>query len=626
MKRFTKLFLTLALLFVAGSVSAKTEKVHATFANPSNTNTTWNGETKTFTWSTTYYNQLRNIGLPSGDITKYKKLVVDCDIKSGNQFRILIYKGGSNLTLYASNGVNEFILADTLATLYPNDYNEFLLACEEICLSGNNNAAPGEAVINDVYLETYNDEGEIVDATFASPSNTNTTWNAETKTFTWSTTYYNQLRNIGLPSGDISKYKKLVVDCDIKSGNQFRILFYKGGSNLTLYASNGVNEFILADTLATLYPNDYNEFLLACDEICLSGNNNAAPGEAVINRVYLETYPENESVYIPEIQYEEDPGKPSGDFIDFTEAFPSLQPKIGLGADEHPIVIGNGDVVVGARSKNVIADLSGYSKITFVTSPKMKLVLYMNHEVEAQQNAGDYTEGDAGKYVFMDVQADDNGIIEVDLTQFDKQDLNCICLPWDNNNKGTVWYLLLTEATSVPVKVGAAGYATFSSKKAVDFTNSSIKAYTAIVSGKDITFNRIYKVPANTGVLLWGAANAKDNIPIIGSGPLAAIQDNLIATDKAMDGEALAGKYILAENNGVVGFFKAGSSATLAAGKAYLVASAGARIILPGGEVTGISAVEAVEAETPVYNLQGQRVVKAVKGVNIKDGKKFIVK
>ncbi len=444
-KTLFKLFSVMAFCMLGlANVNAKVEQVHATFENPSNTNTTWDAATKTFTWSTTYYNQLRNIGLPSGDLTKYKKLVVDCTIKSGNQFRILFYKGGSNLTLYASNGVNEFVLADTLAKVAPNDYNEYLLACDEICLSGNNGAAPGEAVINDVYLETYNDEGEKVFATFESPSNTNTTWNAETKTFTWSTTYYNQLRNIGLPSGDISKYKKLVVDCTIKSGDQFRILFYKGGSNLTLYASNGLNEFILADTLAKV-ANDYNEYLLACDEICISGNNNAAPGEAVINSVYLETYPENEQVYIPEIQYEEDPGKPAGDFVDFTEAFPSLQPKIGIGADEHPIVLGNGDVVVGARSKNVIADLSAYSKLTFVTSPKMKLVLYMNHEVDAQQNAGDYAEGDAGKYVFMDLQADENGLIEVDLTQFDKADLNCICLPWDNSNKGTVWYILLTE-------------------------------------------------------------------------------------------------------------------------------------------------------------------------------------
>ena len=286
---------------------------------------------------------------------------------------------------------------------------------------------------------------EKVHATFEAPTNTNTTWNGETKTFTWSTTYYNQLRNIGLPSGDLTKYKKLVVDCTIKSGDQFRILFYKGGGNKTLYASNGVNEFILADTLKALYPDDYNEYLLACDEICLSGNNNAAPGEAVINSVYLETYPENESVEIPDIVYEEDPGKPAGDFIDFTEAFENLQPKIGLGADEHPIQLGNGDVVVGARSKDVIADLSAYSKLTMVTSPNLKLVLYMNHEIDAKQNAGDYTEEEAGKYVFLEVQADENGIAEVDLTQYAKQDLNCICLPWDNSNKGTVWYLLLTE-------------------------------------------------------------------------------------------------------------------------------------------------------------------------------------
>ncbi len=462
MVKLTKLLCFLVLcLFGIASANAKVEKVHATFESPTNTNTTWTPDASevtkgTFTWSTTYYNQLRNIGLPTGDITKYKKLVVDTEIKSGEQFRILIYKGGSNLTLYASNGVNEFILADTLKVLYPDTYNEFLLDCTEICLSGNNNAAPGEAIIKDVYLETYNDEGEKVFATFESPTNTNTTWTPDASgetagTFTWSTTYYNQLRNIGLPSGDISMYKKLVVDTEIKSGNQFRILIYKGGSNLTLYASNGLNEFILADTLKVLYPDTYNEFLLDCTEICLSGNNNAAPGEAIIKSVYLETYPENEQVDIPDIVYEEDPGKPAGNFVDFTEAFPELQPRIGLGTDGHPIVLGNGEVVVGQRSQTVIADLSAYSKLTLVTSPNLKLVLYMNHEVAAQQNAGDYAAEDAGKYVFMDVQADENGLIEVDLTQFDKQDLNCICLPWDNNNKGTVWYILLTAQGEIPV-------------------------------------------------------------------------------------------------------------------------------------------------------------------------------
>ncbi len=68
LKKITQSFLALLLMMVIGvvSASAKTEKVHATFESPSNTNTTWNSETRTFTWSTTYYNQLRNIGLPSG--------------------------------------------------------------------------------------------------------------------------------------------------------------------------------------------------------------------------------------------------------------------------------------------------------------------------------------------------------------------------------------------------------------------------------------------------------------------------------------------------------------------------------------------------------------------------------
>ena len=453
MGKLSKLFVSLFLFGGVANLSAKTEQVHATFANPSPTNNaTWNADTKTMGWTAGWSNQLRNIGLPSGDVTKYKKLVVDCEIKSGEQFRILFYKGGSNKTLYASNGLNEFILADTLKALFPDDYNEYLLACDEICLSGNNNVSPGEAIIKDVYLETYDDEGQKVYATFANPAPTNNaTWNADTKTMGWTAGWSNQLRNIGLPSGDISNYKKLVVDCDIKSGEQFRVLFYKGGSNKTLYASNGRNEFILADTLKALFPDDYNEYLLACDEICLSGNNNVSPGEAVIKEVYLETYPENEQVDIPEITYEEDPGKPEGNFVDFTTAFPSLKPNIGLGTDGHPIVLGNGALIVGQRSKDVIADLSAYTNLTLVTSPNMKLVLYMNHEVEAQQNAGDYAEGDAGKYVFLDVQADENGIINVDLTQFAKQDLNCICLPWDNSNKGTVWYILLSATTFEPV-------------------------------------------------------------------------------------------------------------------------------------------------------------------------------
>lgn len=139
------------------------DQVHATFAAPANTNTTWDPATSQFTWSTTYYNQLRNIGLPNGDVTDYKKLVVDCNITSGERFRILIYQGDANRTLYAYNGKNEYDFSILTVDANGASLEDFLKNCTEICLSGNNAAAPGAAIINDVYLETYPDPATTKD-------------------------------------------------------------------------------------------------------------------------------------------------------------------------------------------------------------------------------------------------------------------------------------------------------------------------------------------------------------------------------------------------------------------------------------------------------------------------------
>lgn len=180
---------------------------------------------------------------------------------------------------------------------------------------------------------------------------------------------------------------------------------------------------------------------------------------------------------------------------------------------------------------------------------------------------------------------------------------------------------------SVSVTVGTAGYATFSSDKALDFTSSAIKAYTATVSGSDITFARINKVPANTGMLLYADGGATEDIPVADAADDATGNAFVVAAT-AMNGAALQaeGAYILANGTNGIGFYKAGASASLAAGKAYLVAPAGARIVMPDGAVTGIQTVEAAETEAPVFNLQGQRVAAPKKGLVIKNGKKIVVK
>ena len=427
-------------------MNAKVEQVHATFASPTNTGTSWDAATKTFKWNATSYNQLRNIGLPSGDLTKYKKLVVDLSFVTGNRIRVLIYKGGANKTLYAKEGKNEFILADTLKAMYPDDYNEFLRECTEVCISGDNAIAPGEVVVNDVYFETYDDEGEKTYATFASPTNTGTSWDAATKTFKWNATSYNQLRNIGLPSGDITKYKKLVVDLSFVTGNRIRVLIYKGGANKTLYAKEGKNEFILADTLKAMYPDDYNEFLRECTEVCISGDNAIAPGEVVVNSVYLETYPENETVDIPEVVVEKDPGRPAGDFVDLTQELFSGNAILNLGKK-----LGKGEIVYGAKSIDAFADLSDYSKLTIVATPGMMFNINLNHQVEFKNSDADYSEEDLGKFDWINAQTGEDGIYELDLTQFENRNLNCIWTPWAYEKMGTVWYLLLTKGEAAPV-------------------------------------------------------------------------------------------------------------------------------------------------------------------------------
>lgn len=155
-----KTLLSLVVLFLLGGViiSANAqEKVYADFSNVTTAdNASWDAETQTLSWTGTWSNSLNNIGLPKGDITIYEKIVVDCEMTEGTKFRVLIYKGGSNVALHVTQtGVTEFILTDEVSDV------SFLQECTEICLSGatwtNGGTAPGSAKINSVYLVKSSD-------------------------------------------------------------------------------------------------------------------------------------------------------------------------------------------------------------------------------------------------------------------------------------------------------------------------------------------------------------------------------------------------------------------------------------------------------------------------------------
>lgn len=93
------------------------------------------------------------------------------------------------------------------------------------------------------------------------------------------------------------------------------------------------------------------------------------------------------------------------------------------------------------------------------------------------------------------------------------------------------------------------------------------------------------------------------------------------------DTQAPVGAYVMQKNDGVLGFYQVDDvQPTVKANRAYLtVEGAEARAFFFEGQETAISSVEANDnANKAIYNLAGQRVNKAEKGIFIINGKKVI--
>ena len=182
-------------------------------------------------------------------------------------------------------------------------------------------------------------------------------------------------------------------------------------------------------------------------------------------------------------------------------------------------------------------------------------------------------------------------------------------------------------SASESVTVTSAGYATYCSENALDFTSTDIKAYVGTRSGDKLTFTPITQVPANTGLLLVNDGGKTEDVPVIASVP--AVADNcLVGVNVATTiGE---GDYILNVVSEGAGFFKAGTHTTLGAHKAYIPASVGNGVkgfaIDFDDDATGIDSLTPAlsEGEGAIYNIAGQRLSKTQKGINIVNGKKVL--
>ena len=182
---------------------------------------------------------------------------------------------------------------------------------------------------------------------------------------------------------------------------------------------------------------------------------------------------------------------------------------------------------------------------------------------------------------------------------------------------------------AVSLSVSAAGWSSFSSDKNVQLAGCTGWA-AKYVDGK-IVLTKVTEVPAENGILIEAAAGVtKYTFPIISSAT-SITGNELQVSDGTVTGAS--GKiYVLANGSYGVGFYKLASDATLPKGKVYLEVNDAPTVvesrefIAIAGEATGIKTVENQKKSGIIYNLAGQQVKNAKKGLYIIDGKKIAVK
>ena len=204
-------------------------------------------------------------------------------------------------------------------------------------------------------------------------------------------------------------------------------------------------------------------------------------------------------------------------------------------------------------------------------------------------------------------------------------------------------YTTSAETLTLRAFDGKNHFATFSSDKAVKFVDATVYAVGVNDDRLILTEVESKQVPANTGVLLK-SAGTEATYSVIGSAP--AIENNLLcasveegqttAADGTTEGYSFFKlSYNQAGENEKLGFYWAkenGAPFVSKAGLAYLAVKTADAAAVKGFSLfdmeTGISKVtgSAAAGNGVIYDLQGRRVERAVRGLYIVNGRKVMVK
>lgn len=186
-----------------------------------------------------------------------------------------------------------------------------------------------------------------------------------------------------------------------------------------------------------------------------------------------------------------------------------------------------------------------------------------------------------------------------------------------------------SEARNTPnlaVTIGKGGYSTFAAN--VNFTvPEGVEAYYATVSASKVTLHKIEGViAAGEGVILKGTEGAEVEMIATDDDAETILGNKLVGVADASTFVNNGSVYVIATQAGETAFYKY-TADSFPAGKAYLNAEgvSEAKMAVCFDEETAIAGIEAGKAQV-IYNLQGQRIQKAQKGINIMNGRKFVQK
>lgn len=158
---------------------------------------------------------------------------------------------------------------------------------------------------------------------------------------------------------------------------------------------------------------------------------------------------------------------------------------------------------------------------------------------------------------------------------------------------------------------------------------SSVKASTVTgveADGSTLVLEELANgiIPAHTPVILQAAEETSFTFSSLKSEgtPQAGMLTGVYA-----DTAAPEGSYVLQNLNNKTGFYQvaAGSEPTVKANHCYLTSDAGVKAFFLTDDVnTGIEAATAEDNATAIYNMQGMRMQRMQKGINIVNGKKVL--